>query len=132
MQPKTSERKTSLYRSNLSSLFWSVITLYSQIYCARQKIREFFVNTLQMGIGRYIHTHIHTYTHTNTYIHTIIITYIHACILTNSSYIPQTEQHEPEGQMLFHLGNVTNLLDVTPSNPLPHPLPPLPILLRVI
>ena len=26
----------------------------------------------------------------------------------NSSYIPQTEQHEPEGQMLFCLGNVTN------------------------
>ena len=29
------------------------------------------------------------------------------------SYIPQTEQHEPEGWMLFCLGNVTNLLDVT-------------------
>ena len=51
---------------------------------------------------------------------------------THSSYIPQTEQHEPEGRMLFHLGNVTYLLDVTPSNPLPHPLPPSPILLRVI
>ena len=39
-----------------------------------------------------------------------------------NSYIPQTEQHEPEGQMLFCLGNVINLLDVTPSNPMPHPL----------
>ena len=37
-----------------------------------------------------------------------------------NSYIPQTEQHEPEGQMLFCLGNVINLLDVTPSNPMPH------------
>ena len=36
-------------------------------------------------------------------------------------YIPQAEQHEPEGQMLFCLGNVTYLLHVTPSNPLPHP-----------
>ena len=47
----------------------------------------------------------------------------------NSSYIPQTEQHEPE---VFRLGNVTYLLDVTPSNPLPHPLSPPPILLCVI
>ena len=44
------------------------------------------------------------------------------------SYIPQTEQHEPEGRMLFHLGNVTNLLDVTPKNSIPHPLSPPPIL----
>ena len=50
----------------------------------------------------------------------------------NSSYIPQMEQHEPEGRMLLSLGNVTYWLDVTPSNPLPHPLPPVPILLRVI
>ena len=46
-------------------------------------------------------------------------------------YTPQMEQHEPEGQMLFHLGNVTYLLDVTPSNPLPHPLQPPPIPLCV-
>ena len=50
----------------------------------------------------------------------------------NNSYIPQTEQHEPEGRMLFCLGNVTNLLDGTPSNPLPHPLSPPPLPLRVI
>ena len=36
-----------------------------------------------------------------------------------------------QGQMLFCLGNVTNLLDVTPSNPMPHPLSPPPILLHV-
>ena len=29
-----------------------------------------------------------------------------------------------EVQMLFHLGNVTSLLDVTPSNLLSHPLSP--------
>ena len=29
-------------------------------------------------------------------------------------------QYEPEGWMLFCLGNVTCLLDVAPSNPLPH------------
>ena len=33
------------------------------------------------------------------------------------SCIPQVEHHEPEEQMLFCLGNVTYLLDVTPSNP---------------
>ena len=44
---------------------------------------------------------------------------------------PQTEQHEPEGQMLFCLGNVTNLLDVTPSNLMPYPLPSLHILLML-
>ena len=49
-----------------------------------------------------------------------------------SSYIPQTEQHEPEGRMLFCLGNVTNLLDVTPSNQMPHQLSPPPIPLCVI
>ena len=54
-------------------------------------------------------------------------THMHAGSV-NSSYIPQTEQHEPEGRMLFHLGNVTDLLDVTPSNPIPHPLSPPPIL----
>ena len=41
-------------------------------------------------------------------------------IIHNS--ISQMEQHEPEGQMLFCLGNMTYLLAVTPSNPLPHPL----------
>ena len=39
------------------------------------------------------------------------------------------EQHKSEGQMLFCLRNGTYLLDVTPSNPLPHPLSPPPILL---
>lgn len=36
------------------------------------------------------------------------------------------EQHEPKKQVLFRLGNATNLLDVTPSNLLPHPLLPPP------
>ena len=31
-----------------------------------------------------------------------------------NNYIPQTEQHEPEGRMLFPLANVTYLLDVLP------------------
>ena len=46
--------------------------------------------------------------------------------VVHKSYIPQ---HKPEGRMLFYLGNVTYLLDVTPSNPLPHPLslPPIPL-----
>jgi len=42
------------------------------------------------------------------------------------------EQHEPKGKMLFCPGNVTNLLDVTLSNPLPHPLSPPPIPLGAI
>ena len=52
-------------------------------------------------------------------------TYLHA-------YIP-THTYSPDGaawawrQILFHLGNVTYLMDVTPSNLLPHPLPPPPI-----
>ena len=33
--------------------------------------------------------------------------------VNNNSYIPQMEQHELEGRMLFCLGNVTILLDVT-------------------
>ena len=52
--------------------------------------------------------------------------------LPSVCYIPQTEQHEPEGRMLFRLGNVTNLLDVTPGNQIPHPLSPPPILHCVI
>ena len=41
---------------------------------------------------------------------------------------PKTEQQEPEGRMVFRLGNVIYLLDVTPSNPLPNPLsPPFPV-----
>ena len=51
-------------------------------------------------------------------------------ITANNSYIPQTVQRE--GRMLFCLGNITNLLDVTPRNPMPHPLSPLPIPLCVI
>ena len=50
------------------------------------------------------------------------------CQIRNS-YIPQMEEHEPEGRILFRLGNVTYLLDVTPSNPLPHSLPPPPIVI---
>ena len=41
-----------------------------------------------------------------------------------------SKQHEPEGQILFCLGGVTYLLDVAPSNPLPHPLSPPPIPLQ--
>ena len=50
-------------------------------------------------------------------LHNMEVTYIH-------SYIPQTKQHEPEGQMLFSLRNVTYLLDVAPSKPLLHLLSP--------
>ena len=46
-------------------------------------------------------------------------------VTANNSYIPQTEQHEPEG-------SVTDLLDVTLSNPLPHPLSPPPFPLLII
>ena len=59
-------------------------------------------------------------------------TSFHVIKMNITSYIPQTEQHEPEGQMLFRLGNVTDLLDVTPNNPIPHPLSPPPISLCVI
>ena len=45
------------------------------------------------------------------------VTYIH-------SYIPQTKQHELEGQMLFSLWKVIYLLDVAPSKPLLHLLSP--------
>ena len=41
--------------------------------------------------------------------------------LTRTPRDAVTEQHEPERQMLFCLGNVTYLLGVTPSNLLPHP-----------
>ena len=74
------------------------------------------------------HTCTHAHMHTRTHAHTHTRTHAH----THNSYIPQTEQHEPEGRMLFCLGNVTNLLDVTPSNPMPHPLSPPLILLYVI
>ena len=43
-----------------------------------------------------------------------------------------TEEHVPEGQMPFHLRSVTYLLNVTPSNPLPHPLSPPPIPLHFV
>ena len=54
------------------------------------------------------------------YSHGVLIFY--GCLLTQfyCSNIPQMEQREPEGQMVFHLGNVTYLLDVTPRNPLPY------------
>ena len=45
----------------------------------------------------------------------------------------QMEQHEPEGNLnVSCLGNVTHLLDVTPSNSLTHPLSPPPIPLHCI
>ena len=73
-------------------------------------------------------------TYANKYVSCMYVLYVcmYECMYVYSSYIPQTEQHEPKGQMLFSLGNVTYLLDVTPSNSLPHPLPPPPILLHVI
>ena len=55
----------------------------------------------------------HCHTHTITHIHTYTHSYTH----TYNSYIPQTEQDEPEERMLFRKGNVTDLLDVTHSNP---------------
>ena len=48
---------------------------------------------------------------------------MHFCLIC----ISQTEQHEPEGRVLFHLGNATGLLDVTLSNSITHPLSPPPI-----
>ena len=47
-------------------------------------------------------------------------------------FIPKTEHHEPEVQLLCCLVNVTYLLDVTPSNSLPYTLSPPPIQLCVI
>ena len=67
------------------------------------------------------HAYMVGHIHTHTYIHSLDRT---AC--------------EPEGWMLFHLGsvtwlgNVTYLLDVIPSNPLPHRLSSLPIPLPLI
>ena len=58
----------------------------------------------------YIHTHIHTYIHTYKY-------YIHIIVT-----VPWQSS----------MSLKTNLLDVTPSNPMPHPLSPPPILLHVI
>ena len=61
----------------------------------------------------------------------------HTC-KTNNSYISQMEQHLPFRLMLLQvytavrLGNVPYLLDVTPSNPLPHLFSPPPIPLHVI
>ena len=54
----------------------------------------------------------------------------HSTIL--NSYISQMEQHEPEGRMLICLGNVTYLLNVAPSNPLPHPLSPPPFSSKIL
>jgi len=54
----------------------------------------------------------------------------HSTIL--NSYISQREQHEPEGRMLICLENVTYLLDVAPSNPLPHPLSPPPFSSKIL
>ena len=52
--------------------------------------------------------------------HTIYLLYV------RNSYIPQMELHESKGQNAVPLRNETYLLDVTPSNPLPHLLSPLP------
>ena len=59
----------------------------------------------------------HGHTVTLSHCHIVILSYCHTVILLHNSYIPQMEQHEPEGRMLFCLGNVSKLLDVTPSNP---------------
>ena len=80
-----------------------------------------------------VHTHMHSSTHTTTHTtctcthactqprtHTSHTTRNHTHTHTHNSYISLMEQHEPEGRMLFCLGNVTNLLDVTPSNQLLH------------
>ena len=52
--------------------------------------------------------------------------------LTNNSYISQTEQHEPKGWMLFFIRGMQLIywMLCNPSNPLPHPLPSPPILLK--
>ena len=52
----------------------------------------------------------------------------HSTIL--NSYSPQMEQREPEKRMLICLENAIYLLNVAPSNPLPHPLSPPPISLQ--
>ena len=49
---------------------------------------------------------------------------MYACPLYAYNCILQIEQHEPKGQTLFCLGNVTKMFDVTPSNQLPRPLSP--------
>ena len=41
------------------------------------------------------------------------------------------EHHEPKSWMLFRLGNITYLVDVTPSNSLPHPLSLSPCVIQV-
>ena len=51
------------------------------------------------------------------------------CTILNS-YSPQMEQREPEKRMLICLENAIYLLNVAPSNPLPHPLSPPPISLQ--
>ena len=50
----------------------------------------------------------------------------------NKSYIPQTEQHDLERQMLFCVEHVTKLWDVTHSNLLPHPSSPSLIPVRLL
>ena len=41
--------------------------------------------------------------------------------------LPRWSDLSPKGKCRFCLGSITYLLDVTPSNSLPHPLPPPPI-----
>ena len=43
--------------------------------------------------------------------------------LAACTHSPAGAPMSQKGKMLFCLGNVTDLLDVTPSNPMPHPLP---------
>jgi len=89
------------------------------------------ITTLRVQSPYTLETHGTAITYIHTCINPSVHTHIHTCIHTNiytyNSYIPQTEQYEPEERMLFYLGNVTNLLDVTLSNTLPYPLSPPPI-----
>ena len=70
-----------------------------------QKWRDTVIHMLWYNIDVVIYAILHTYD-----IHTM-----DDKSYPNNSYIPQMEQHEPEGWMLFCLGKVTYLLDVTPS-----------------
>ena len=63
-----------------------------------------------------MHAHMHAHTHTHAHTH-IIVTF------------PRWSSMSAKGECCSVWGN---LLDATPSNPLPHPLSPPPILLHVI
>ena len=123
------------------------VTLFlTLLWCDCGRIDRYtnFSNHVKLLIGcACSYTHVYTsilasHTHTCSHMHNTHAPHKHARTHartrthTHNSYIPQMEQHEPEERMLFHLGNVTDLLDVTPSNSISHPLSPPPILLHVI